>query len=60
MPRAPEQIKACLTAAVERRHELSTEMRRGNLSVDRHRELAAFEARWIDRCLDELLRARGR
>jgi len=57
--RAPQQIKVALLAASERRADLLEQMRRGQISADRHRELKAFEDRWIDRCLDELLRTRG-
>lgn len=56
--RAPEQIKDALAAACERRHEIHGQMARGDISVERHRELRAFEDRWINRLLDELLRAR--
>jgi hypothetical protein len=56
--RAPQQIKVTLTAASERRAALHEQMVRGDITVDRHRELRAFEDRWIDRCLDELLRTR--
>jgi hypothetical protein len=58
--RAPQQIKDALHAASERRADLHGQMVRGDISVDRHRELRAFEDRWIDRCLDELLRTRQR
>lgn len=57
--RAPQQIKDALTAASERRADLHRQMVRGDISVDRHRELRAFEDRWIDRCLDELLHTRA-
>lgn len=55
MPRAPQQIKDALTAASERRRALHLEMVRGEITVDRFRELAAYEDRWMDRLLDELL-----
>lgn len=57
--RAPEQVKTALAAATERRRDLHGQMVRGEISVDRYRELDAFEARWIDRLLDELLTARA-
>lgn len=58
MPRQPEQVKVALANAAERRRELHTAMVRGEMTVDRYRELAAFESRWIDRLLDDLLASR--
>jgi hypothetical protein len=57
--RAPEQVTHALVAAVERRRDVHGQMVRGEISVDRYRALDAFEARWIDTLLDELLTARA-
>lgn len=57
MSRAPEQITHALAAAAERRRDLRGEMIKGQITVDRYRTLVAFEDRWIDTLLDELLLA---
>lgn len=56
--RSPEQVTTALAAATARRHDLHAAMVRGELSVDRYRELAADESTWIDTLLDRLLDAR--
>jgi hypothetical protein len=57
--RAPEQITHALAAAAERRRDLRGEMIKGEITVSRYRELVAFEDRWINTLLDELLAARA-